>query len=68
MWHEKIKKIKTHYRRNVGQTGFSLAGRCAFLMRKTPAYMFNDMRVSVRDAEGKSHALTRSSIEGWIRG
>ena len=39
-----------------------------FLMGKTPAYMFNDMRVSVRDAEGKSHDLTRNSIEGWIRG
>jgi hypothetical protein len=37
-------------------------------MGKTPAYMFDDMRVSVRDAEGNSHDLTRNSIEAWIRG
>lgn len=33
-----------------------------FLMGKTAAYMFNDMRVSVRDD------LTRSIVESWIGG
>jgi hypothetical protein len=39
-----------------------------FLMGKTAAYMFDEMRVSVRDAEGNSHDLTRNIIESWIGG
>jgi hypothetical protein len=37
-----------------------------FLMGKTAAHMFDEMRVSVRDAEGNSHDLTRNIIESWI--
>ena len=39
-----------------------------FLMGRTAAFMFDDMRVQVRDGEGNLRGLTQSTIEGWIGG
>ena len=39
-----------------------------FLMGKTAAYMFDEMRVSVKDDEGKDRRLGQSAIEAWIGG